>query len=460
MATRATFLTGRTPRGHGVRCNGIPLDPSLPTFTQALKEAGYRTHAIGKIHANPWMPHKAFNSASLNPAEWPEAIPLWDANRITDVPLPYYGFESVDILCGWTSGHYRQWLQEREPNFKALLGPPPTEAVKETPESTFPSQLPTDLNYTYWASDCSDRFLADIAPQQQPFFLWCSIPDPHPPYSVAEPYYSMYDPENMPEPIRREGELESLPPHYRHLFERGIPTAGRFARTDIPREQERKAAAVVCGIVTQWDAMVGRIMAQLQQYGLADNTVVTVLSDHGQMLGDHWMRSMPPSHFDGNLRVPAVWWYPKEFEQNHESPALASHLDFAPTILDLAGVPIPEGRVPPTPECAQQRPPWPGRSLAPILRGQQTHVQESVIAENDADYLGMRQRTLITERYHITAYIGETYGELYDLQSDPKQLYNLWSSAAHQAIRNSLLIRMLHRFAETDSTLPRRLGHA
>jgi len=169
---------------------------------------------------------------------------------------------------------------------------------------------------------------------------------------------------------------------------------------------------------------------------------------------------MPPSLMDGTMRVPCIWNFPAEFARGSVTDALASHLDFAPTVLDLAGVGIPEGRVPPRPEAEQQLPPWPGKSLLPLLKGDAQSVQDSVIMENDADYLGMRQRGIVSDRYQLTAYVGETYGELFDLRNDPGQLNNRWDDPAFSTIKTELMCKLFHRFAETDSTLPRRLGHA
>ncbi len=465
MATRATWFTGWTPRGHGVRCNGIPLRNDTPTLPEALRQAGYKTHAIGKIHLTPWMPHKDFNPDKLDPNEWPEAITLWDSGKIARLPQPYYGLETADALCGWWSGNYGQWLKDRQPDFRNLITPPPgvkvtPQGILDIPESSYPSRLPKELHYTQWATECSEAFFKEAGASGKPFFLWHSIPDPHPPFTVSEPYFSMYKECEPPEPIRREGELDQLPPHYKKLFETDMKTAGRMARTNVPPELEKAALRTVYGIVTQWDEMVGRIVQQLEDAGLMDNTVIVIMSDHGQMLGNHWMHNMPPSHLDGSIRVPCIWYCPERFQQNVVSPALVSHLDFVPTILELADVPVPEGDIPPSPEAPQQRAALPGRSFSAILQGGKEKIQDSVIAENDEDYLGMRQRTLITADWHITCYIGEEYGELFDLNNDPGQLFNCWDDPAFKEKKRDLQILLMNRFAETDRTIPRRMGHA
>lgn len=465
MATRSTWLTGRTPRGHGVRCNGIPLRTDISTMPEALMQSGYRTHSIGKIHVNPWLPHEDLDTEKLDPESWPEAISLWDSGRIKQLPTPYYGFETADALCGWWSGNYGQWLKKRKPDFKEFIRPPEgikinAQGMLESPDISYPSHLSSELHYSRWSTECSERFFESVKASQEPFFLWHSIPDPHPPFSVAEPYFSMYKDCEIPEPMRREGELEILPPHYKRLFEEDTKTAGRIAKTNIPDDIEKAALQTVYGIVTQWDDMVGRIVKQLEDNDLLENTIIVVMSDHGQMLGNHWMHNMPPTHLDGVLRVPCIWYCPGIFKQNKVSDALVSHLDFAPTVLDLAGVPIPEGNIPPQPEAPQQRPPWPGKSFATLLKGDADRIQDSVIAENDADYLGLRQRTVITEDWHLTCYIDEEYGELFDLKNDPEQLYNLWNDVEFKTIKKDLQVLLMERFAETDSTLPRRLGHA
>jgi arylsulfatase len=208
------------------------------------------------------------------------------------------------------------------------------------------------------------------------------------------------------------------------------------------------------------DQEVGRVLGALETLNLRQDTVVMFMSDHGDMMGDHWLINKGPFHFQGLLRVPFIWSWPEQFLQGVATPGLASYLDFAPTVLDLCGVPIPEGELPADPEAPQHLPPWPGVSLAPQLRGERPSMQDSVIVENDEDYLGLRLRTLITERFKLTVYPGQPYGELFDLHEDPNELHNLWADAAHAAVRADLQSRLLERLIMTDNTLPRRLSHA
>ncbi|MGD8239831.1 MAG: sulfatase-like hydrolase/transferase, partial [Armatimonadota bacterium] len=91
MPDRATMFTGRTARGHGVRTNGIPLDPRIPTLPQALADAGYRTHSVGKVHLRTFGLPKGVPPETLDPQEFPESGGMWSSGRIDAVPVPYYG---------------------------------------------------------------------------------------------------------------------------------------------------------------------------------------------------------------------------------------------------------------------------------------------------------------------------------------------------------------------------------
>ena len=340
MPSRATLFTGLTPRGHGVRTNGIPLNKSLPTVTGALRDAGYRTASVGKLHfSNYWLNPESAHLAT--PERFPELTRFWRDGTLSAVPTPYYGFEHVDITLGHgvgVEGHYARWLREEHP---------------ET-----------------WQA------------------------------------------------LQRTGVVPSSS---------GAEQSGTFP---------------------------------LEEQGLSENTVVVFLSDHGDMMGDHHLMNKGPFHFEGLLRVPLIWRWPGRIAVQR-TEALASLLDVAPTLLSLAGVPVPEGET--SDEAPRQAPAWPGRSLLPCLTEGRT-VQESVVVENDEDYLGLRLRTLITPTHKVTTYTGhrgaEPFGELFDLEHDPNELHNLWSKADHEETKRRLIERLHYRLVETDSAAPRRLSHA
>ncbi len=449
---RATLWTGHRSSVHGVRHNYISLDPAIPNIATALAEAGYRTHGVGKFHLHqtslPASVKSAINGnlALLNPRDWPESQELWKGGHTGALPTPYYGLQSALGVGGhgdFVWGNYTNWLKRVAPHVVRAIE---EWRAREQPnwETTGPSHIPADLHHSHWIADRVIEFLEEQAYSRQPFFCWCSFPDPHHPYHAPEPYHSMYDPAEMPEPARRAGELDDLPPHHR-------------------REQERRPAfyqrtpeviARTYGMITNIDANVGRVLDALDRLNLRENTVIVYLSDHGDLMGDHWLQQKGPFHFDGLIRVPFIWSWPKRIPAGKVNPSIVSLLDFAPTILDLCGVPIPDGSLPKKPHLATTRvlPPWPGRSLRPLLEGRSQALRDRVLIEQDTERL--RARTLVTERYRITCYAGQDYGELFDLQEDPKELYNLWADQGRRSLRNELLISLLDEVLTDGSFRP------
>jgi arylsulfatase A-like enzyme len=330
--------------------------------------------------------------------------------------------------------------------------------------------IPPHLHYNTWVADRTIAFLESAAARagaSEPFMTWASFPDPHHPFATPDPWYSLYDRQAVPLPVRREGELATLAPFFGEIFTRPLPLSGRRQPTNIPDHQLREIVAITYGMISFVDQQVGRILAALDRLGLAENTVVVLLSDHGDLLGDHWLMNKGPFHFEGLLNVPGIWRFPGRFPAGTVSDALVSHLDFAPTILDLAGVAVPESGPawPPAKAETDRMPaPWAGRTLAPLLRGEVTRVQDAVLVENDEDYLGLRLRTLITETHQLTVYVGDggeqPFGELFDRRADPGQLHNLWDDPGARTTKLALKERLLAELVRTDSRLPRRLCHA
>ena len=201
-------------------------------------------------------------------------------------------------------------------------------------------------------------------------------------------------------------------------------------------------------------------MSSLRANGLEKNTVVIFLSDHGEALGDHGMWGKGPYHFDSVIRVPFLVSWPGKVPPHSLHEGVVSLLDFAPTIMDIANVPIPEGDIPAIPEASGASSAWPGRSLVPVLMGEDTATDSSALVEMDEDYLGFKMRTLITQCYRITVYSGQRYGELFDLQADPREERNLWDDPSHRSLREELKMQLLNKIVETDISLPRQLSRA
>ena len=452
--SRATMFTGLHTRGHRVRMNGTQLAYDVPTFTEALRQSGYRTHCVGKIHLRSSLTPTGVPLDEVDLHEFPEARDLWDSRRITKLPSPYYGFESTDFQMaqkpgGW--GEFPAWLEREHPNEYPLFRDqvplePPSPAV-DTYAGSFKWAMPAELHPIKWSADRSIDFLNSATKDKGPFLLWFSSQPPHVPLAPPAPYCYRYDPDDVPSPTREDGELDRLHPHFRQLYERkGINIDPYHA----------ECAAHYYGLIEQIDDQVGRIMEALRRNGQDENTVVLVTADHGEALGDHWMWGKGPYHYDSVVRVPLLISWPGRFPAGQTYSGVVSLVDMAPTILDIAGVPIPEGNVPTEPVAHNAPPAWPGRSLVPVLEGSVDAHGGQVLIEDDQDSLGFRLRTLVTQRYRLTAYSGQTYGELFDFQEDPGELRNLWDDPGYKSIRDELRLALLAEIMNTDPALPRQ----
>ena len=481
MPSRASVFTGLTTRGHRVRMNGIQLDPALPTFTDALRRAGYRTHAAGKLHFGTSGTPRGVPLDQVDPVGFPEARALWQERFIRDLPLPYHGFESVDFIGGhghgcW--GEYVQWLEREHPaqaplfHQAAPLGPP-SPARTQFNRQSYKWALPEELHPMRWIADRAAAFLdergrraaaaAAGGASAQPFLLFASFQDPHPPFAPPAPWCYRYDPADVPPPRRREGELDALPPHFRQQFETALVTKGNHGQPMRDTEPYRaECAAHYYGLIEMVDQQVGRILDAVRRNNLEADTVIVFTADHGEALGDHGMWGKGPYHFDGVVRVPLVVHWPGRIGAARRHDGVVSLLDLPPTFLDQAGVPIPDGTEPGQPPEAPQAPPaWPGRSLRGLLEaGAEDAPARTALIEEDEDYLGFRMRTLVTDRYRLTAYSGQPYGELFDLRADPHEYHNLWDDPSRRSLRDDLRLALLDRIMESDTPLPRQTSRS
>ena len=467
MPARASMFTGLLPRDHGVYANNMEMHPDLPVLPEMLAQAGYRTHSVGKLHLSRWIPPPEL----ADPIRFPESMAAWNASIfenyppccLESFPVPYHGFQSVDFVGGHGSyvfGEYFLWLEERVPDARRLLSmqgalEPPTGA----PEC-YKMGLPAELHYNRWIADRAIQFLEEAQDADQPFFLWCSFPDPHEPYCPPAPYCDLYDSADMPLPTRREGELEELPPYYKAIFDKRMLAHG-CEGGPLPDAYWQEMKALTYGMVTFVDAEIGRVLKRLEALGLRENTMVGFISDHGDMMGDHWMIYKGPYVFEGCARIPLILSLPGGVQGAMHS-GLVCQIDLVPTVLDVCEAEAPGvKRLQVADEgfrfkVGEAYPVslWPGESLASVLAGKDEAVRQAVVIHNDDPYLGLKIRTLVTDRFKLTFYAGQEFGELFDLEEDPGELHNLWNRPEWRQTREDLLCQLLHEDARLSPWQP------
>ena len=457
--SRTTMLTGQTLRGHGRRSGFIPQNPDIVTLPDVLADHGYRTHAVGKLHLHNWFKPGDRSIEDLDPAEWPELWDFWRRGQISHLPEPYYGFQTTECVGGHgfnAYGDYVNWLKANHPDAVPYLDVNHPANVSRNAYQTKDWAIPQELHYNRWISDRTCDFLEKQSHTEQPFFLWCSFPDPHLPFAAPEPWCRMYDPEDMKLGPRREGELDSMPPFYKkaHMND---PESVMSIVGSVGDDEVRKQIAMTFGMVSFVDQEVGRVMSKMEGLNLLDNTIIVFISDHGDMIGDHGLIQKGFYQYRGAIQIPLIVAWKGHLREGEVSDALTGHIDLVPTLMDLCSIPVNENKQAKIPWCAADSPPpeLPGKSLGPILEGRADRVNDYVIHEADMDFLGLRVRTFVTDRYRLTIYPGREFGELFDMHEDPDELFNLWDAADMQDTKRQLMERFFHAYVLQEPAAPK-----
>lgn len=453
MPARASMFTGMLPRDHGVRVNGQNLRRDLPTLPGMMADAGYRTHAAGKLHLTSWVP----KVDPPQPDMYPECLQYWREEDIREFPTPYYGFQSVDFVGGhtsWAYGEYANWLRERGGDVTQVQS---SEDTGDDPVS-FEMEIPEDLHYNRFIADSViDLIDQSAGPDSDPFFAWCSFPDPHAPVGCPQPYCDMYDPEDVQLPVRREGEIDDLPPFYQDVLSGELKPNG-VDNSGVTDAQWRDIIAGTYGMVSHIDTEIGRVLNALEKNGLEDETIIVFISDHGDMMGDHGLLWKSFYTFEGCVRLPLIVSAPHGLD-GQVCDSLVSQIDLMPTVLDLCDVDMPgeEWREVETPYERGSVVPlrtYPGYSWEPLLDGDASGWRDGVVIENDDPTCGFQVRTLVTERYRLSIYPGTEHGELFDLESDPDELHNLWYDEDKRDLRSTLTAQLLDAYSRATPLYP------
>ena len=262
MPSRASFMTGRHPQAHRLLDNGIALPTTETTLPGVLKEQGYHTCSIGKIHLTP----------TLSPPElgFQESSALWQTGALDVWVGPYYGFEEVRLTIGHGDsafihgGHYGKWVLG---NFKNLAQK--TEEYRSYKITAFGrSTILLEAHYYTWVADQAIGFMRSIG--DRPFFLYVSFPDPHHPFAVPDPFYTIHEGADFPAPRRREGENDHKPLHYRKAMSgESLSTDGGARRMiDMTHDDWRTVFTATYGMVSLIDHSVGRVLQCLLEKAL------------------------------------------------------------------------------------------------------------------------------------------------------------------------------------------------
>lgn len=307
--TRAAIMTGRYPMSAGVHDTyrgGAMMAAQEVTLAELLKTNNYATGMIGKWHLGDNYPM-----------------------RPNDQGFDY----TLNHLSGGI-GQYGDWpntLKRDSSYFNPILW--------ENGKSIQTEGYCSDV-FTQAAMDFVDKNKAD------PFFLYLSYNAPHGPLQLPQQYYEMY--KNID------------------------PDAG-FEDRDMPfpkvTEHSKENARKVYGMITNIDDNLRRLFKHLDRLNIADNTLVIFMTDNGPQHPRYiaGMRGRKSSAFQGGIRVPSFWYYPKAFKEARDIRTPAAHYDILPTLAALTDTPIPDSLR------------LEGRSLLPLLTQEKAALPDRYI---------------------------------------------------------------------------------
>lgn len=438
--SRAVLLTGKYSHVNGFRDNLSSFDGAQETFPKILQRAGYATAIFGKWHLE--SDPTGFDHWNILPGQGhyynPDFIRMGETVRrqgyvtdlITDDCLDWLAGRDPDkpfcVLLHHKAPH-RNWMpaleklglyeDERLPEPETLFD---DYATRSDAARTQIMNIATDLTLSYDLKVRPD-VTARLAPEERHQALW-------------QEHYGRLDEEQKrgwDEAYRaRTEELERLDPQ----------------GDDLTRWKYQQYIKDYLRCVSSVDDSVGRVLDFLDDTGLADDTVVVYTSDQGFYLGEHgWFdkRFM----YEESLRMPLIVRFPEEVAPR-VADEMVLNLDFAPTFLDYAGVPIP--------------PEMQGESMRPVLAGRTPLDWRRSIYYHYYEYPGSplikRHYGVRTERYKLIRFYYDIEAwELYDLEADPREVNNVYDDPAYTAVLVELkaeLERLRVKYGDTEPADP------
>lgn len=414
MPARASFLTERYVRDHGVYENRWAVPVDLPTFLHSIQQTGYHTACIGKMHL--WV-HGERNTDGTRATtdarqradqmvDYGFAEPIETVGKLATVNI---GSEYTDHLAErGLLGTYREWVAKRQYGRGSGAETLPNWATGSIP-------IPAEDYIDAWHADRVVRWLEEYD-RDEPWCMWVGFPGPHDPWDAPAEYVDLYRHGAMPMPgsLRRPDIPEDGP--FRDFLSFFLwKHSDSATMTDEVIQSVRQH---YYADVTVIDDGVARIRQALEKTGQADNTWIIYTADHGEMLGEHRML-MKMVFYEPSVRVPLIIRPPLGTDPAVVTD-LVEHLDVPATIRAIAGAPGHES--------------FEGEALLGGDGRLTGHRREAVFSENYG--MGMVR----TGRHKLVFHEDSVSpGQLFDLEQDPAEDVNLISDPAAAAVLEELM---------------------
>jgi choline-sulfatase len=393
LPSRASLLTGARP--DSTKAWDLSTDfrkalPDVVTLPQLFKNNGYTSQAMGKIY------HHGYDDAASwsVPTKFPEAS-HGSGNRQVDPDA------------------------EKTPLSSKGRGPA-AEIVNGPDNSLHDGQL----------ADMAVATLRDLKLKGQPFFLAVGFIRPHLPFNSPKKYWDLYDEKSIPL-ATNPFPPKDAPPYAIPSGSEVRSYAGAPAERHFPDDYARHLKHGYYAAISFVDAQVGRLLDELEQQGLRENTIVVLWGDHGWKLGEHdaWAKH---TNFENDTRAPLIISAPRMKQAGTKTDALVEFVDIYPTLAELASLPLPKHLE--------------GQSLKPLLIKPDRPWKDAAFSQyprkvGKKDLMGYTMRTA---RYRYTKWVDRKDHskveavELYDHETDPEENVNIAAQPNHAEIIQQL----------------------
>ena len=410
MPSRLSFLTGEYPSTLRIARNGVPVPENTITLPKLLNNYGYTSANIGKLH---FLPHSNRDHRNMHPS---------------------YGFDHLEISDepGCYEDAYRAWVRRQAPDqldFISLGLPPQAETyyramgIKDNiqhPPERFPRRAlafrgRSDCTHTAFVADRTMKYIQQH--RNRSFLCIAGFYSPHSPWVAPQEFLDIYEPDELT--------LPKFPPQ----------VDAKRSESFFSDAELRSAHHGYYAMVSEVDYHVGRIIDCLDEFGLAENTIVIFTSDHGEWLGEHLRYGKGVPAHDCISRVPLIIRWPEGvFSSGRTVDGIAEGVDVVPTILETAGIPVPYHLQ--------------GRSLLPALQGELFIGRESALTEGEG------VKALRTARYRYVSY-ADGRELLFNLEEDPYAYQDVANEPSHARTLAEVRHQMLVHLLQIERPIPR-----
>jgi arylsulfatase A-like enzyme len=320
------------------------------------------------------------------------------------------GFDKVEA----TSRDYKELVGpeiSHQYNFNEIHGEMWEPFYQNSQNNNWPYQ--EDQTWDGCTTKSTLDFLASIT-DDKPFFAYVGFRAPHTPWVPPKRFRDLYDPTNI-------GELPDYKVEHLDKPRRLMERFNYFDCRYYPEEIVRNCIVSYYAFVSYMDSCVGAIMNELERLNLHEDTLVIYTSDHGEMLFEH---GICEKHcmLESAIRIPLIFSMPNTEYADTSSDALVENIDILPTALSLCGLKLPKTNTPVN-----------GKSLEPVFQG--AKIKGHVFSEY---YHSLDPTRMIRNEKYKFIYTLDDINELYDIENDPEEKYNLCMYPAYAAIAKEM----------------------